>query len=193
MIEYLKGTIVEINPAYIVLEAGGIGYFLNISLNTYSALGKGEIVTMPVHEVIREDAHLLFAFADREERELFRLLISVNGVGPNTARMMLSSLRPSEVVNAISESNVHAIKSIKGIGVKTAERVIVDLRDKVGKVAGSFDFFDQKGNTIREEALSALMMLGFARSASAKVIDNLISDNRELTVEELIKQSLKKL
>lgn len=193
MIEYLKGTIVEINPAYIVLEAGGIGYFLNISLNTYSALGRGEVVTIPVHEVIREDAHLLFGFADHNERELFRLLISVNGVGPNTARMMLSSLRPAEIVSAISESNVHAIKSIKGIGVKTAERVIVDLRDKVGKVSGGTDFFDHTGNTIREEALSALMMLGFVRGASVKVIDKLLMEKRDLSVEELIKQALKKL
>jgi holliday junction DNA helicase RuvA len=195
MIDYIKGTITDMNPAGLVIEAAGLGYFVSISLHTYTRLnnlGPGEII-LPVHEVIREDARQLYGFSDKTERELFRLLISVNGVGPNTARMVLSSLRPDEIEKAISDSNVTVLKSVKGIGLKTAERIIVDLRDKVGKVAGAAEFFAHKNNTIRDEALSALTMLGFVRSASMKVIDKLLADNRDLTVEELIKQSLRNL
>lgn len=195
MIEYIKGVITEMNPACLVIESAGIGYFVNISLNTYTDLNsKGpEEIILPVHEVIREDARLLFGFAGRAERELFRLLISVNGVGPNTARMVLSSLKPSEIERAISDSNVNLLKSVKGIGLKTAERIIVDLRDKVGKVAGAAEFFAHRDNTIRDEALSALTMLGFVRSASMKVIDKLLTENKDLTVEELIKHALRNL
>jgi holliday junction DNA helicase RuvA len=195
MIEYIKGVITEMNPAGLVIESAGIGYFVNISLNTYTELNtKGpEEIILPVHEVIREDARLLFGFAGRAERELFRLLISVNGVGPNTARMVLSSLKPSEIERAISDSNVNLLKSVKGIGLKTAERIIVDLRDKVGKVAGAAEFFAHRDNTIRDEALSALTMLGFVRSASMKVIDKLLTENKDLTVEELIKHALRNL
>jgi Holliday junction DNA helicase RuvA len=170
-----------------------MGYFVSISLNTYSQLESGSEVTLPVHEVIREDARQLYGFAGRSERELFRLLITVNGVGPNTARMMLSSLKPSEIEKAISDSNVHLLKSIKGIGLKTAERIIVDLRDKTGKVSQAGEILTLKDNTMREEALSALMMLGFVRSATVKVIDKLLSENQNLTVEELIKQALRNL
>jgi Holliday junction DNA helicase RuvA len=193
MIEYIKGKITELNPAYLVIETGGIGYFVSISLNTYSQLESGSDVTLPVHEVIREDAHQLYGFAGRSERELFRLLVTVNGVGPNTARMMLSSLKPAEIEKAISDSNVHLLKSIKGIGLKTAERIIVDLRDKTGKVSQASEFLTLKDNTMREEALSALMMLGFIRSATVKVIDKLLTENQNLTVEELIKQALRNL
>ncbi|MDX9929084.1 MAG: Holliday junction branch migration protein RuvA [Bacteroidales bacterium] len=194
MIEYIKGRITERNPAYLVIETNaGTGYFISISLNTYSLLDGVVDVTLPVHEVIREDAHQLYGFADRGERELFRLLISVNGVGPNTARMMLSSLKPAEIERAISESNVNLLKSIKGIGMKTAERIIVDLRDKTGKVAAAAGILPSRDNTMREEALSALMMLGFVRSASLKVIEKLLAENENLTVEELIKQALRNL
>ncbi len=193
MIEYIKGKITELNPAYLVIETAGMGYFVSISLNTYSQLESGSEVTLPVHEVIREDARQLYGFAGRSERELFRLLITVNGVGPNTARMMLSSLKPSEIEKAISDSNVHLLKSIKGIGLKTAERIIVDLRDKTGKVSQAGEILTLKDNTMREEALSALMMLGFVRSATVKVIDKLLSENQNLTVEELIKQALRNL
>ncbi|MFO7575367.1 MAG: Holliday junction branch migration protein RuvA [Bacteroidales bacterium] len=193
MIEYLKGKITELNPAYLVIETAGVGYFVSISLNTYSQLESGSDVTLPVHEVIREDARQLYGFAGRSERELFRLLITVNGVGPNTARMMLSSLKPAEIEIAISDSNVHLLKSIKGIGLKTAERIIVDLRDKTGKVSQASDILTLKDNTMREEALSALMMLGFVRSATVKVIDKLLTENQNLTVEELIKQALRNL
>lgn len=193
MIEYIKGKITELNPAYLVIETAGVGYFVSISVNTYSQLESGTDVTLPVHEVIREDARQLYGFAGRSERELFRLLITVNGVGPNTARMMLSSLKPAEIEKAISDSNVHILKSIKGIGLKTAERIIVDLRDKTGKVSQGSEILTLKDNTMREEALSALMMLGFVRSATVKVIDKLLSENQNLTVEELIKQALRNL
>jgi Holliday junction DNA helicase RuvA len=133
MINYISGTITEISPTSVTIETGGIGYFINISVNTFSKIGSKSEYKILVHEVIREDAHQLFGFADKEERDIFRLLISVSGIGANTARMMLSSLIPAEVERAILESNVNLLKSVKGIGLKTAQRVIVDLKDKVGK------------------------------------------------------------
>jgi Holliday junction DNA helicase RuvA len=195
MIEYIKGKITELNPAYLVIETAGVGYFVNISLHTYSQLNGPESpeITLPVHEVIREDAHQLYGFSGKAERELFRLLISVSGVGPGTARMVLSSLKPDEVERAISESNVSLLKSVKGIGLKTAERIIIDLRDKVVKIAGLDEFSPQRDNTIRDEALSALTMLGFVRSASTKVVEKLLAENKDLTVEELIKHALRNL
>ena len=193
MINYIKGTITEINPASVTIETGGIGYLINISVNTFSKLdGKSEFKIL-VHEVIREDAHQLFGFADKEERDIFRLLISVSGIGANTARMMLSSLSHSEIEKAIAESNVNLLKSIKGIGLKTAQRVIVDLKDKIGKQAGTSEIFTFEDNTKREEALSALVMLGFARSAVSKVLEKIIRDEKNLTVEDLIKRALKNL
>jgi Holliday junction DNA helicase RuvA len=193
MINYIKGTITEINPTSVTIETGGIGYFVNISVNTFSKLdGKSEFKIL-VHEVIREDAHLLFGFADKEERDIFRLLISVTGIGANTARMMLSSLNPVEVEKAIIESNVNVLKSVKGIGLKTAQRVIVDLKDKVGKHSGAGEIFTFEDNTKREEALSALVMLGFAKSAVSKVLEKIIREEKNLTVEDLIKRALKNL
>jgi len=195
MIDYIKGRITELNPAYLVIETAGVGFFVNISLNTYSQLNGRESpeITLPVHEVIREDARQLYGFSGKAERELFRLLISVSGVGPGTARMVLSSLKPDEVERAISESNVSLLKSVKGIGLKTAERIIIDLRDKVVKIAGMDEFSPQRDNTIRDEALSALTMLGFVRSASTKVVEKLLAENKDLTVEDLIKQALRNL
>jgi holliday junction DNA helicase RuvA len=193
MINYIKGAITEINPTSVTVETGGIGYFINISVNTFSKLdGKSEIKIL-VHEVIREDAHLLFGFADKEERDIFRLLISVSGIGANTARMMLSSLIPAEVEKAIIESNVNLLKSVKGIGLKTAQRVIVDLKDKVGKQSATGEIFTFEDNTKREEALSALVMLGFARSAVSKVLEKIIREEKNLTVEDLVKRALKNL
>ena len=193
MIDYIKGIITEMNPTSISVETGGIGYLINISLHTYSKLnGKGECKIL-VHEVIREDAHLLFGFADEEEREIFRLLISVSGIGSNTARMMLSSLSPREVESAVIESDVNLLKGVKGIGLKTAQRIIVDLKDKVGKHSAAGEIFAFEDNTKREEALSALVMLGFARSAVLKVLDKIIRDEKNLTVEDLIKRALKNL
>jgi len=193
MIDYIKGTITRITPAFISIETAGIGYFINISLTTFSRLeGKTEYKIL-VHEVIREDTHQLFGFADEEERNIFRFLISVTGVGANTARMMLSSLNPVEIEKAIVGSDVDILKSVKGIGLKTAQRIIVDLKDKLGKTTGSAEIFSFTDNTKREEALSALVMLGFAKSAVSKVLDKIIREEKNLTVEDLIKKALKNL
>jgi Holliday junction DNA helicase RuvA len=193
MIDYIRGTITGITPASLTIETAGIGYFVNISLNTFTRLqGKSEYKIL-IHEVIREDVHQLFGFGDEEERDIFRLLISVTGVGAGTARMMLSSLNPGEIEKAIIGSDVQTLKSVKGIGVKTAERIIVDLRDKVGKAALSGEIFSFTDNTRREEALSALVMLGFARGAVLKTLDKIMREDRNLTVEDMIKKALKNL
>ena len=193
MIDYIKGAITRITPTYLNLETGGIGYFINISVNTFSKLeGKNEFKVL-VHEVIREESHQLFGFADSEERDIFRLLISVTGVGASTARMMLSSLNPGEIEKAILGSEVNILKSVKGIGLKTAQRIIVDLKDKVGKQAGSGEIFAFADNTKREEALSALVMLGFAKSTVLKVLDKIVREEKTLTVEDMIKRALKNL
>jgi Holliday junction DNA helicase RuvA len=193
MIDYIKGTITRINPAFLTMETAGIGYFINISVNTYSKLeGKSEYKIL-VHEVIREDSHTLFGFADDEERDIFRLLISVTGVGANTARMMLSSVNPAEIERAIAGSDVDILKGVKGIGLKTAQRIIVDLKDKLGKHTGSPEIFAFADNTNREEALSALVMLGFAKSAVIKILDKIVREEKNLTVEDMIKRALKNL
>jgi holliday junction DNA helicase RuvA len=193
MIDYIKGTLTQITPTFLTIETGGIGYFINISITTFTKLeGKNEYKIL-VHEVIREDSHLLFGFADNEERDIFRLLISVTGVGANTARMMLSSLSSGEIEKAIIGSDVNVLKSVKGIGLKTAQRIIIDLKDKVGKQAGSSEIFTFADNTNREEALSALVMLGFAKSAVSKILDKIVKEDKTLTVEDLIKRALKNL
>jgi len=193
MIDYIKGKIAELNPAFTIIENQGIGYFLSISLTTFSKLeGKADIKIL-VHEVIREDAHLLFGFAEKEEREIFRLLISVSGVGASTARMMLSSLNPGEIEKAIVSADVNILKGVKGIGLKTAQRIILDLKDKLGKQPGTGEIFSFTDNTKREEALSALVMLGFGKSAVLKVLDRIIRDEKGLSVEDLIKRALKNL
>ncbi|MCX6325467.1 MAG: Holliday junction branch migration protein RuvA [Bacteroidia bacterium] len=193
MIDYIKGTITRITPTFLTLETGGIGYFINISVTTFSKLeGKNEYKVL-VHEVIREDSHQLFGFADSLERDIFRLLISVTGVGANTARMMLSSLAPGEIEKAIIGSDVNILKSVKGIGLKTAQRIIVDLKDKLDKQAGSGEIFAFADNTRREEALSALVMLGFAKSTVSKVLDKIVREEKNLTVEDMIKRALKNL
>ena len=193
MIDYIKGTITRVTPTFLTIETGGVGYHVNISLNTFTRLeGKNEFKLL-VHEVIREDSHMLFGFADREERDIFRLLISVTGVGAATARMMLSSLNPADIEKAVITSDVNTLKSVKGIGLKTAQRIIVDLKDKVGKQAGTGEIFAPADNTNREEALSALVMLGFARGAVLKALDKIVRDEKNLTVEEMIKRALKNL
>mgnify|MGYP001766230719 CR=1 FL=1 len=193
MIDYIKGTIAQITPAFLIVENGNVGYFINISLNTFAKLeGKTEYKVL-VHEVIREDSHQLYGFSDKEERDMFRLLITVSGVGAGTARMMLSSLSHNELEKAILGSDVNSLKGIKGIGIKTAQRIIVDLKDKVGKQTGTGEIFAFTDNTRREEALSALVMLGFGKSAVLKVLDRIIRDEKNLTVEELIKRALKSL
>lgn len=193
MIEYIAGLVTELNPAYVVIEAGNIGYNINISLNTYSALSNCESCRLWIQESIREDAHLLYGFSDKDERELFRLLISVSGIGPNTARVMLSSLNSAALGNAIADGDVNALKSIKGIGMKTAQRVVVDLKDKVFKHSGSGEIVTFPDNTARDEALSALVMLGFAKNSATKVIDNLVKENKNLPVEDLVRQALRLL
>lgn len=193
MIDYITGLIAELTPAFVVIDNGGTGYFASISLSTYTRLeGKTECRLL-VHEVIREDSHQLFGFSDKQERDMFRLLITVSGVGAGTARMMLSSLTHDELEKAILGSDVNTLKGIKGIGLKTAQRIIVDLKDKIGKHTGTGEIFAFTDNTKREEALSALVMLGFGKSAVLKALDGIIRQEKNLTVEELIKRALKSL
>ena len=191
MINHLRGKIVEKNPASLIVECSGIGYFINISLNTYSKLSDKEDVLILTHVQITEDAHTLYGFADDEERKLFRLLITVSGIGCNTARMMLSSMTVPEIETYILQDDVSKLKSIKGIGEKTAMRVILELKSKLRKeghvpMAGS-------PLRIKDEALSALITLGFARNSVDKTLDNLLKISPSATVEDLIKQALKAL
>ena len=193
MIDYISGRIAELTPAFVIVDNGGIGYFASISLSTYTRLEGRADCRLLVHEVIREDSHQLFGFSDKDERDMFRLLITVSGVGANTARMMLSSLTHDELEKAIVGSDVNTLKGIKGIGLKTAQRIIVDLKDKIGKHTGTGEIFAFTDNTKREEALSALVMLGFGKSAVTKALDGIIRQEKNLTVEELIKRALKSL
>jgi Holliday junction DNA helicase RuvA len=194
MFEYIHGQVSGLTPANAVIEAGSVGYFIHISLNTYSQINGKEQVKLFLHQVVREDAHLLYGFADKTERELFRFLISVSGIGSNTAIMMLSSLLPDEIRKAILEENVHLLKSIKGIGAKTAQRVIIDLKDKIGKSPASDKILmTATDNTTRDEALSALVMLGFPKKSVEAELDKIITANPGLTVEKMIKTALKGL
>lgn len=193
MYEFIKGEIRELSPAHVVLENNGIGFFINISVNTYSHLSEKQNILLYIYEVIREDTHQLFGFVSKTEREIFLFLISVSGVGANTARVMLSSLSSGEIKSAIINSDVNILKSIKGIGAKTAERIIVDLRDKVGKLSDSDQIVMHVNNTIKEEALSALVMLGFPKNKVDKIITIILKENNELRVEDLIKEALKRL
>jgi Holliday junction DNA helicase RuvA len=194
MFEYIKGPIAELTPTFVVVDSVGVGYYVNISLQTYSNFeGKKEVLVY-LHQVVREDAHLLFGFASKDERELFRLLISVSGVGANTARVILSSMSAPEIQKAIQNADINALKQIKGIGLKTAQRIVVDLKDKVfGKDIGSAQLFLNTNNTTRGEALSALVMLGFSKSAVEKVLDQLLKEEGSQSVEGLIKLALKRL
>jgi holliday junction DNA helicase RuvA len=193
MIEYINGKITSITPTFVVVDRDGMGYFINISLSTFSKLEGKDSCRIFIHEVIKEDSHQLFGFADSEERNIFRHLISVTGVGSNTARMMLSSLSPAEIERAIMVSDVNSLKGIKGIGLKTAQRIIVDLKDKLGKQMMGDEIFTSSDNTYKEEALSALVMLGFAKGAVIKILDRIIREEKDLTVEEMIKKALKNL
>lgn len=192
MYEYIKGKLAEATPTYAVVECGGVGYYINISVNTYSKINAAADVCLYVHLIVREDAHLLYGFYSKEERALFRQLISVSGVGANTAGVMLSSMTTEEIVQAIVTENVNAIKSVKGIGLKTAQRVIIELKDKVG-AAGSAGEPLFAVNTMRDEALSALVMLGFVKVQASKVLDKIIAGGGVGSVEELIKLALKQL
>ncbi|WP_294143410.1 Holliday junction branch migration protein RuvA [uncultured Sanguibacteroides sp.] len=193
MYEYIKGILVEATPAYVVVECGGIGYNIHVSLNTYTKIASARDVLLYIHQVIREDVHLFYGFFSKEERSLFRSLISVSGIGANTANVMLSSMSVEEITGAIMTENVNAIKSVKGIGVKTAQRVIIELKDKVGKEGVVLENMGVLSNTMKEEALSALVMLGFARVQVGKTLDKICTTGKVDSVEELIKLALKQL
>ena len=199
MIEYIKGELADLSPAMAVVEAGGVGYALNISLNTYSAIQGKKDVKLYAFESIREDAHVLYGFVNKKERELFQLLITVSGIGPNTARMVLSSMSPSELCNSISTGNEKLIKGIKGIGLKTAQRIIVDLRDKivtlgiVEEIPAGGSIQAPVNNQVKDEAVSALTMLGFSPAPSQKVVVSILQERPDAPVEEVIKLALKQI
>lgn len=193
MYEYIRGNIADINPANIIIEAGGIGYFINISLNSYSQLSGKTEAKLFLHQIVREDAHILYGFANVNERELFRHLISVNGVGASTANMMLSSLSPEELKAAVATENVNVLKAVKGIGAKTAQRIIIDLKDKLGKLPETGQILPTTDNTIQIESLSALVMLGFAKRDAEKTVSKILQEQPDATVESVIKQALKRL
>ncbi len=195
MYEYIHGSVAELAPAYAVIDAGGVGYFLNISLQTYSEIEGASSAKLYVHHVVREDAQLLYGFASRRERELFRLLISVSGVGGNTARMILSTYSTSELQNIIATGNAVLLKNVKGLGLKTAQKIIVELNGKM------LDLSDVEqsvatmtgGNEVYEEALAALMMLGFAKSASEKTLRQIVGESPSISVEDAVRDALKRL
>ncbi|MEZ7993291.1 MAG: Holliday junction branch migration protein RuvA [Flavobacteriaceae bacterium] len=193
MITQIRGRLVEKNPTYVVVDCSGVGYLLHISLQTFSALPDDENVRLFAHLSVREDAHTLYGFISKTEREVFKLLISVSGVGPSIARTMLSSMSSEEVQNAIATENVTLIQSVKGIGAKTAQRVIVDLKDKILKTFNIDEVSLNINNTNKEEALSALEVLGFNRKQSEKAIAVILKDSPNETVELLIKKALKNL
>ena len=200
MIEYIKGEIAELGPANAVIDCNGLGYGINISLNTYTAIQNKKECKLYIYEAIREDAYILYGFADKQERELFLLLISVSGIGGNTARMILSALTPSEIINVISTENATPLKSVKGIGLKTAQRIIVDLKDKIKTGSISANAANLQGLNapvayveVQEEAIAALTMLGFAPAASQKVVVGILKEEPTMPVEQVIKVALKRL
>jgi Holliday junction DNA helicase RuvA len=193
MITQLKGRLVEKSPTDVVIDCNGVGYMLHISLNTFSKLTDSESITLFTHLQVKEDSNTLFGFYEKTERNLFRQLISVSGIGASTARTMLSSLTPKEIQSAIISGNVSTIQSVKGIGLKTAQRVIIDLKDKVSLISGNDEFIGNISNTNQDEALSALEVLGYSRKHTNKVIETLLNNSPEMSVEELIKSALNKL
>jgi len=193
MIHHLKGKLVEKNPTFVIIECGGVGYFVNISLHTFSKVPDGELLQLYTHLQVKEDSHTLFGFAEKSEREIFRLLLTVSGIGSSTARIMLSSMSPGQIRDAIASGDVPKIQAIKGIGAKTAQRVILDLRDKILKVYDIDELSTTSNNTNKDEALSALEVLGFARRQAEKVVDKVISQDASLSVENIIKLALKNL
>ena len=191
MFEFIDGDFVEKSPAHLIVQAGHLAYHIHISVFTYSQVSNQNSGRIYLHFVVREDAQILYGFANREEREIFRMLISVSGVGANTARLILSSLLPEEISQAILAGNVSVLQGIKGIGAKSAQRIIVDLKDKVGKGAGIDELFFSQDNTSREEALSALVALGFPKKTVDKAVTRILSEQPELSVEEVVKAALK--
>jgi len=193
MIAHLQGKLVEKTPTQVVIDCGGVGYHVNISLHTYSLLPTTDFIKLFTHLQIKEDSHTLFGFVEKSEREIFKLLLSVSGIGASIARTMLSSLDPKQITNAIASGDVITIQSIKGIGSKTAQRVILDLKEKVLKLYDLDEVSMSQSNTNRDEALSALEVLGFVRKTSERVVEKIIKDAPDSSVESIIKQALKNL
>jgi Holliday junction DNA helicase RuvA len=193
MIAQLQGKLVEKNLTNVVIDCGGVGYLVEISLHTYSAIPDGELIKLYTHFLVREDAHRIFGFIDKNEREIFKLLISVSGIGASTARAMLSSIEPNHIAQAIANGDSKTIQSAKGIGVKTAQRVIIDLKDKILQVLDNPELTVMSSNTGREEALSALETLGYLRKQSQKIVDRILANQPDASTEQLIKQALKQL
>ena len=193
MISHIQGKLVEKTPTEVVIECHGVGYEIHISLHTYSQIPESENVKLYTYLQVKEDAHSLFGFAEKKERELFKLLISVSGIGASTARTMLSSLNPEQIIQAIAANDVGTVQSIKGIGLKTAQRVILDIKDKVLKIYAIEEISGSSYNTNKEEALSALEVLGYIRKNAEKVVEKIIVNSPAATVEELIKKALKVL
>lgn len=197
MYEYITGRLAEVAPAYAVVEAGGIGYFINISLQTYSEIENSENTTLYLHYIVREDAQILYGFATKAERELFRLLIGVSGVGGNTARMIQSTYSPSELRNIIGTGNAVLLKNVKGLGLKTAQKIIVELSGKMLDLGVSVQTpavaVAEKGSAIYDETMAALVMLGFQKSASEKVVKAILSESPTITVEDAVRQALRRL
>ncbi len=194
MINHIKGKLTHKSPTHIVVEAAGVGYFINISLHTFAQIGDEEHILIYTYLNIREDAHVLYGFFDETERRLFTHLISVSGIGPNTARMMLSSISPLEIQDAIVKGDIPLIQRIKGIGPKSAQRLVLELQDKLKKEGSDTLLSAPMNNTTRDEALSALVMLGFAKNSAEKALDQVIkSEGTQLSVERLIKSALKNL
>ena len=193
MITHIKGRLSEKSPTNVVIETNGIGYWINISLTTFSQIPDGENVKLFTHLQIKEDSHSLYGFYTLKEREIFRLLISVSGIGTSIARTMLSSLSPKQVIEAISTNNISLVQSVKGIGGKTAQRVIIELKDKVLKTYDLDEAFMHSNNTTRDEALSALEVLGINKKSAERHVDTIIKDNLDITVEDIIKETLKNI
>ena len=193
MITHIQGKLTEKTPTDVVIDCGGVGYQINISLHTYSLLPKTDFVKLFTHLIIKEDAHTLYGFVEKSEREIFKLLLTVSGIGAGIARTMLSSLEPKQIIQAIASGNVTTIQSIKGIGAKTAQRAILDLKEKVLKIYDLDEVSVSQHNTNRDEALSALEVLGFVRKASEKIVNRVVTDNPDATVEMIIKLALKNL
>lgn len=201
MIEYIRGEIVDAGPAFTVVEAHGVGFGVNISLNTYTAIQGKSTARLWIYEAIRDDAYSLFGFASRGERDMFLMLISVSGVGPNTARLLLSNMTVPELQNVIANGNEKMLRAVKGIGQRTAQRIIVDLRDRVASVSGDTptgstvmpSAVDAAINTVRDEAIGALTMLGFSQAPTAKVVNAILKSQPSMTVEQVVKQALKQI
>ncbi|MDG1871228.1 MAG: Holliday junction branch migration protein RuvA [Flavobacterium sp.] len=193
MIGHLQGKLVEKTPTQVVIDCGGVGYEVHISLHTFSLLPATDFVKLFTHLQIKEDSHTLFGFVEKSEREIFKMLLSVSGIGASIARTMLSSLEPKQIINAIGSGDVGTIQTIKGIGSKTAQRVILDLKDKMLKLYDLDEVSMSQSNTNRDEALSALEVLGFVRKASEKIIEKIVKDDPEASVESIIKKALKAL